>query len=213
MSFTPNLLTPTVVNYMVYTEDESEFLGTAQVTLPSLSFLTQEVRGSGIMGAITVPIIAELQSMQIQLQMMALSDQAYKIAEHKVQTLVLYEAQEHTNLSNYAMGIASVRHTMKIMTTQMDGGTLQPQSVSNPSINASVLYWKVERGDASESGSPDYTKIMELDPINYICFINGTDYAALVRNAMGKSSSSGGESGGSSGGESGGETGGENGGG
>ena len=199
MAFTPDLLTPTVVNYMVYTEDEKEFLGTAQVTLPSLNFMTQEVRGSGIMGAITVPIISELQSMQIQLQMMALSDQAYKIAEHKVQTLILYEVQENMNGATYAMDVSSVKHTMKIMTTQMDGGTLQPQSVSNPNINASVLYWKVER---------DGTKIMELDPINYICFINGTDYATKIRTAMGKSGSSGGESGGSSGGESGGESGG-----
>ena len=185
MSFTPDLLTPTVVNYMVYTEDEKEFLGTAQVTLPSLNFMTQEVRGSGIMGAITVPIISELQSMQIQLQMMALSDQAYKIAEHKVQTLILYEVQENMNGSTYAMDVASVKHTMKIMTTQMDGGTLQPQSVSNPNINASVLYWKVER---------DSAKIMELDPINYICFINGTDYATKIRTAMGKNGSSGGTS-------------------
>lgn len=186
MAYTPDLLTTTVVNYMVYTEDEKEYVGTAQVTLPTLSFPTQEVKGSGIMGAITVPIISQLQSMQVQLQMLALSDQAYKIAEHKVQTLVLYEVQENTNLSSYAMGLASVRHTMKIMTTQMDGGTLQPQSVSNSNINASVLYWKVERADVPTSGSPAYVTIMELDPINYICNINGTDYAAQVKTAMGK---------------------------
>ena len=178
--YTPDLLTTTVVNYMVYTEDEKEYIGTAQVKLPSLNFPTQEVKGSGIMGAITVPIISQLQSMQLQLQMMTLSDQAYKIAEHKVQTLVLYEVQENINTQNYAMDVSSVKHTMKIMTTQMDGGTLQPQSVSNPDISASVLYWKVER---------DGTKIMELDPINYICFINGTDYATEIRTAMGKGGS------------------------
>ena len=192
MAFTPDLLTTTVVNYMIYTEDEKEYVGTAQVTLPSLTFPTQEVKGSGIMDAINVPILSQLNSMQVQFQMLALSDQAYKLAEHRVQTVVLYEVQQNTNLTSYEMGAASVKHTMKIMATQMDGGTLQPQSVSNSNINASVLYWKVERGDATESGSPDYTKIMELDPINYICFINGTDYAALVRNAMGKSGSGGG---------------------
>ena len=178
MSYTPDLLTTTVVNYMIYTEDEKEYIGTAQVTLPTLAFPTQEVKGSGIMGAITVPIISQLNSMQIRLQMLTLSDQPYKIAEHKVQTLVLYEIQENINTQNYAMDVSSVKHTMKIMTTQMDGGTLQPQSTSNSNINASVLYWKVER---------DGTKVMELDPINYICYINGTDYATKIRTAMGKS--------------------------
>ena len=179
MAFTPDLLTTAVVNYMIYTEDQKEFIGTAQVTLPSLTFPTQDVKGSGIMGAINVPILSQLNSMQVQFQMLALSDQAYKLAEHKVQTIELYEVQQNANLSTYAMNVASVKHTMKIMTTQMDGGTLQPQSVSNPNINASVLYWKVER---------DGAKIMELDPINYICFINETDYATKIRTAMGKSS-------------------------
>ena len=191
MAYTPDLLTTTVVNYMIYTEDEKEYIGTAQVTLPTLAFPTQEVKGSGIMGAITVPIISQLNSMQIQLQMLTLSDQPYKIAEHKVQTLVLYEIQENINTQNYAMDVSSVKHTMKIMTTQMDGGTLQPQSTSNSNINASVLYWKVER---------DSTKVMELDPINYICYINGTDYATKIRTAMGKSG--GGSGGGSEGGGS-----------
>lgn len=179
MAYTADLLTPTVANYMIYTEDESEFVGAAQVTLPKLSFMTQEVRGSGIMGAITVPIISELQAMQIQIQMLTVSDQAYKLAEHKAQTLTLYEVQQNVDLTNYQMGVASVKHTMKIMTTGMDGGTLQPQSTSNANIEASVLYWKVER---------DGTKIMELDPINYICFINGKDYATEIRTAMGKAS-------------------------
>ena len=172
-------LTPTVVNYMMY-EGTEEFVGIAQITLPTLSFMTQEVRGSGLMGAINVPIISELQSMQIQLQMMTLTEQGIHLMEHRIHDWEFREVQQTIENTTAEHDVVDVKHVMKVFPISMDGGTLQPQSVSNPNITASVFYWAEYR---------DGVKVLELDARNYICFINGKDYAAKIRKAMGKGGS------------------------
>ena len=168
-------LTPTVVNFKMYDQEE-DFVGIAQITLPTLSFMTQAVRGSGIMGEINVAIISELQSMQVQLQMLTLTEQGIKLMEHKIHTWEFREVQQTIDGTTGEHDVVDVKHVMRIFPISMDGGTLQPQSVSNPNITATVFYWAEYR---------DGVKVLELDPLNYICFINGVDYAAKIRKAMG----------------------------
>lgn len=169
-------LSTTVINYAAY-EGETEYLGIAQVTLPKLSFMTQGVKGSGIMGEIDVANIAELESMQIQIQMLVTTAQSVQMMEHRIHDWEFREVQQSIDGATGTHKVTGVKHVFKAFPVSMDGGTLKPQSTSDPTITAAVYYWAMYR---------DGVKVLELDPLNYICFINGTDYAANVRNAMGK---------------------------
>ena len=57
------------------------------------------------------------------------------------------------------------------------GGTLAPASAADASGEYAVRYWATY---------VDGQKIREIDPMNSICIINGVDYLADVRKALGK---------------------------
>lgn len=163
-----------VVEVEMY-EDATKYLGVAQVTLPSVQFPTQDISGAGIMGQISAVMFPEVNPMQIQIQMLTMSKEAFSIAEPRMHTWTFREIQSSVNPANSAHGYASVKHVIHGVPTSMEGGTLRKLSTSDASITATVYYWK-----QFHNGNP----VLEIDPLNYICNINGTDYAAALRAAL-----------------------------
>ena len=53
----------------------------------------------------------------------------------------------------------------------------EPATPANGSGEYAVRYWATYL---------EGKKVRELDPLNFICYINGTDYLAAVRKALGK---------------------------
>ena len=170
----PNI-SHSVINYKMF-EGTNEYVGMAQVTLPSLQFMTANVRGAGIAGEIEAVLIGQMQAMQIQFQMLTLSKQAIDLAEPRDHTWEFHEAQQNFDTARHAHAPEHVKHVIIARPKQMDGGTLQPQSASSPNITASVSYWAEYRNGE---------KVLELDPAGYICYFNGVDYLEPVRAALG----------------------------
>lgn len=169
-------MNPAVIHCEMYEGDE-QYVGIAQVTLPSLQFMTQEVAGAGIMGRITVPLIAQVNAMQIQIQMLTLSRQGVQLAKHELHTWEFRELQQRVDTVTKAHSVESVKHVIKAFPTGMDGGTVQPHSTSSPNITAAVHYWATYRNGVKE---------LEIDPGNYICYMDGRDYGEEIRTALGR---------------------------
>ena len=70
----------------------------------------------------------------------------------------------------------SVKHTFVVVPKTLTGGSVAPAAPTDGSGTYSVLYWK-------EVINGVVTK--ELDPVNFKCVINGIDYLADVRKALG----------------------------
>lgn len=171
-----NNINPAVINYTMF-EDSTEYVGLAQVTLPSLQMITQAVRGAGLAGEIETVLIGQMQAMTVQIQMLTLTKQGIDLMEQRVHTWEFREAQQQVNGQTGMHSVEEVKHIMRTFPKQMDGGTLQPQGTTNPNLAAAVYYWAEYR---------DGKKVLELDPFNYICYINNHDYLADVRKALGK---------------------------
>lgn len=169
-------INPAVINYAVY-EGSEEYVGQSQVTLPSLQMITQTVKGAGIAGEIETVLIGQMRAMELQMQMLVMTKSVIKLAEQRIHDLELREAQQVVDATTGNHSVEAVKHVFKVFPKQLDGGTLQPQSTSNANIAWAVYYWAEYR---------DGVKVLELDPINYICYINGTDYLEPVRRALGK---------------------------
>ena len=56
------------------------------------------------------------------------------------------------------------------------GGSVAPAAPSNGSGEYAVRYWATYI---------DGKKVREVDQLNFICYVNGTDYLADVRKALG----------------------------
>ena len=166
----------TVIDYTMY-EDSTEFIGLAQVTLPDLSFLTQTVSGSGLAGEIEVPIIGQMSAMEMSVQFLVRTDLTDMATTPVTHIWELREAQQVLAADSADTSVTTLKHVIKAVPKSSSGGTLKPASTSDPDVTASVVYWATYR---------DGEMVMELDPINYICYINGEDYLEPVRSALGK---------------------------
>ena len=70
------------INFNVYNATDNELLFCATVDLPELSFLTDEVSGSGIMGKYESPTQGSLDSMKVTLNYRTIDSSALRMLKH-----------------------------------------------------------------------------------------------------------------------------------
>ena len=148
-----------VINYAIY-EDATEYLGTTEVTLPDLEYMTEELSGAGIAGNFRTVTAA-----------------AVKLMEPRVHRIDLRVAQQRMNLRTSANEITGVKHIMKVKPKKTALGKVAAASTADVSGEYAVSYYAMYM---------DGSKVTEIDPLNFICIINGKDYLKDVRKALGK---------------------------
>ncbi|MBO7404521.1 MAG: phage major tail tube protein, partial [Clostridia bacterium] len=73
--------------------------------------------------------------------------------------------------------VTSIKHVYVITGKSYTPGSFAPQSNANGSGEYAVRYWAIyENGE----------KVAEFDPLNGKCLIDGVDYLAPVKAALGK---------------------------
>ena len=158
-----------VINYAIY-EDATEYLGTTEVTLPDLEYMTEELSGAGIAGNIEEIIIGHLNAMTTTFNFRTVTAAAVKLMEPRV-------AQQRMNLRTSANEITGVKHIMKVKPKKTALGKVAAASTADVSGEYAVSYYAMYM---------DGSKVTEIDPLNFICIINGKDYLKDVRKALGK---------------------------
>lgn len=171
----PNI-NQSIISFAAY-EDGDEFLGLVKINLPDLKFLTQTISGAGIAGNMEHPVLGHVDSMTLGISFSSATDAASSLCEPRPHTISLRVAEQYENIAKGKLGVTDIKHTFTILPKTIKGGSVAPASSSDASGEYAVHYWK-EKIDGS------VTK--EIDPANYICRINGTDYLKDVRKALGK---------------------------
>lgn len=165
-----------IVNYDVY-EDSNRYDGTASVTLPDVAFLTQSLSGAGIGGNIEAVVAGHIEAMTLTMTFRTIQEEAISLTEPRRHQIELRASQQDENTVRGTLEQQSIKHTMIVIPKKLSGGQLAPHSTANASGEYAVRYWAMYI---------DGEKKLELDPLNYICMINGTDYLASVRKALGR---------------------------
>ena len=165
-----------VINFAVY-EDSTEFVGLAKVTLPDLTALTQSISGAGIAGNVESVLLGHFEAMTLGLSFRNTTKQVIRLAEPRRHNIDLRIAQQDENTVKGAIETRSVKHVLAVIPKSTKGGTVAPASPTDGSGEYAVRYW---------SNYIDGKKVLEIDPLNFICYINGVDYLAPVRKALGK---------------------------
>ena len=156
-----------IINFKVY-EDSVEYVGMAQATLPDLTALTQSISGAGIAGNVEAVILGHFDAMTLGLNFRTVTAQSVKLSEPRRHTIDLRVAQQDEDVA--------VKHIFVVIPKSDKGGTVAPASPSNGSGEYAVRYWATYI---------DGKKVREIDPLNFKCEINGVDYLAPVRTALG----------------------------
>lgn len=164
------------VNFAVY-EGANEFLGMAEVTLPEFTTLAEEIQGAGIAGNLNAAYVGHLEAMTLGLNFRSVTKSAIKLMEPVSHQIEMRAAQQKTNNVSGRKEIETVKHVAVVTPIKYAPGKLAPASPTESSGEYSVSYYALFINGE---------KLIEIDIINFIYFVNGVDYLEDVRKALGK---------------------------
>ncbi|MBR1645185.1 MAG: phage major tail tube protein [Selenomonadaceae bacterium] len=164
-----------VINYEIFI-DGGRCLGTASVELPELQYMTQTIKGAGIAGEYEAPTLGHLQSLEMKLTFRALFESPISLLEQKA---VMLSARGAIQKYDSATG------TLKPLPVRIDArgrvkggamGKFEPSELTDTEITfeCDVISVKVNN-----------IELFMHDKMNFINRVNGTDYLAPVRAALG----------------------------
>jgi hypothetical protein len=165
-----------VINFAVY-EDGTEYMGMAKATLPDVTMLTQSIAGAGIAGNVEAVIAGHVDTMSLTLNFRTMTEQSMRLSEPRRHTIDLRVAQQEEETVSGTIVIKPVKHILVVVPKKDAGGSIAPASPSDGSGEYAVRYWATYI---------DGKKVREIDPINFIHIVNGIDYLAGVKTALGK---------------------------
>ncbi len=165
-----------VINFAVY-EDSVEYIGMASVTLPNLSSIVQTLSGAGIAGNVETPVLGHYDVMSMSLNFRTTTEQSVRLSEPRRHNIDLRVAQQIEDTVAGEVKVQRVKHILVVFPKTETGGSISPANPTNGSGEYSVHYWATYI---------DGAKVREIDPLNFICEVNGVDYLADVRKAIGK---------------------------
>ena len=166
----------TVIGFAVY-EDANEYMGVSEVTLPEISNMTEEISGAGIGGKIESVILGAIEAMTLSLNFRTVTNNAIKLHEPRQHQIDLRAAQQEKDTTSGTTNVVQVKHMLTITPKKLNPGKVATASAAEVSGEYAVSYYATYI---------DGKKKLEIDPLNYIYYVNGTDYLAPVRKALGK---------------------------
>jgi len=164
------------IDFEVY-EGKKNFIGVASAVLPNINFLTQQITGAGISGNIEAVLIGMVDAMALTLNFRSATDAAVSLMSPKKHTVELRVAEQYWDTVNQEKHVFADKYVMTVIPKNFNPGNVAPASAADVSGEYSTYYY---------AGFRDGQKLWEIDPFNYICIIDGVDYMADVRKALGK---------------------------
>lgn len=165
-----------IINFAVF-EDGVEYLGMADATLPEITNLTQEISGAGIGGNIETVVIGHLAAMSMMLTFRTVTEAAIRLAEPRIHKIDLRSAQQSQNTRTGILETNSMKYIVHLRPKKFAAGKLAPASAADTSGEFAVSYYSLWKNGI---------KRIEIDPINFIYYMNDRDYLKEVRRALGK---------------------------
>lgn len=164
-----------LINYRVY-KDSTDYIGLADVTLPTLEAMTETVSGAGIAGEVDSPTLGHYGSMETVLNWRTLEKTNMGLAAPNGVQLDMRGAQQVYDSSAGKYVVRPVKVVVVGIPKNTELGKLEVGTTTDTANTLETTYLKVDI---------DGETVLEYDKYNYICNIAGTDYLADVREALG----------------------------
>lgn len=166
------------VQYAVYdrSSGSATFVeDTTSLTRPSLEMLTDTISGAGILGEIDMPTLAQLASMTYEIGLRRENPNAVKLFEQKTQELEVRWVTDMVDSATGNSSISSNKDIVKGRPKSLEGGTIENNAAQDGNLILEVFYLKHIQ---------DGVTLIEIDKLNNVFIVNGTDYAQQIRDAI-----------------------------
>ncbi|MEK4247100.1 phage major tail tube protein [Psychrobacillus sp. FSL K6-2684] len=170
-----NTIPEKVVNFNVYSDVEKLIGVAGEVTMPDFEAMTETISGAGILGEYESATPGHFSSQSIEIPFRTISDSSFRFLENKGQTIVLRAAQQSYDVAGGKTSVRPLKITIKGTSKGLNLGKVAVGAPTETTATIEILYIKIQ-----ENG----TTLLELDKLNFIYVINGTDLLEDVRNAI-----------------------------
>lgn len=168
----PNLLTDAAI-YI----DGNVLIGTGSVELPAIELATESIAGLGIAGELDAPVLGHTKSMSLSITWNTCNESAVRLLEPKAHQLEVYASIQSYDASSGEYVHKPLKVVVKGSPKKGTIGKVEPGKKMDAETELELLYLKVWL---------DGKDAIEVDKLNYIYAINGTDYLATIRSNLGK---------------------------
>lgn len=170
-----NKISEKLTNYACYLEGDQR-LGTVDVELPTLEGLTETVKGAAIAGEVDLPALGQYASMTVKLNFRTLDVPSIRLAKQKLHALDFRGSQQVLNAGTGEYENQSVKVSVRAMPKTVEAGKFEAGTPTETANEFEVVYFKIEIGGK---------RILEIDKLNFIAFIDGEDQLEEVRKNLG----------------------------
>lgn len=164
-----------VNNYSIWFNG-NRFIGMADVTMPNLANMTDELKGAGLGGVINFPVAAHYNDWTLSLNFHTITREGCELMRQDGMKIEARAGMQYLDPGPYRLVIGAWRFVMAILPHGFDLGKLEVGAKQPNAISVTVTYIK-----ALLNGE----EIFEKDKINLIDRVLGIDYGAPIRSAIG----------------------------
>ena len=170
-----NKIQERLTNFRVYL-DGTDLLGVADVTLPDIEALSDTVKGAGIAGEVDSPILGHYGSISMSLNWRTLTENTMKLAKPKAHHLELRGSVQVYDASAGAYSVVGQKIVVKAVPKKIGLGKMDVAAAQDSSSEFECNYIKIILNGVDK---------LEIDKYNFICVIDGEDFLAETRTALG----------------------------
>jgi len=164
------------INLEIY-ENDVNLLGVAKVQLPSIAYPCVTISGAGMMGEMEIPLYGMVNTMTLTIDWLTPHGDAVRLMSPKKHQLDMRVAEEYWDVEQAEVGLWADKYVVIVRPKNASPGTVAPMGNADTSGEYAVYYFAAYR---------DGKQLWEVDKRSMKCVIDGVDYMAPVRKALGK---------------------------
>lgn len=170
-----NKMAEKLINFRVYNEGQ-DLLGVADVDLPDIESMTDTVKGAGIAGEVDSPTLGHYAAMSCTINWRTATKAAVSLIKPKAHQIELRGAVQVYDSALGTYDTVAQKFVLKAVPKKLGLGKLDVGVTQGTSSEFEITYIKILL---------DGKEVFELDKYNYICKIDGEDFLAGTREALG----------------------------
>lgn len=163
------------INYRCF-KDGNQLLGVTTVELPSLEAMTETISGAGIAGEMDIPVMGQFGPISCTLNFSAVTKSQVLLLAPEQHNLVLRASiQKHDSNTGQVINVP-LRYEITGRNKSVTPGTMAVAKPTEGSVELEVIAIAFFENNEER---------FEIDKLNSIFRVDGTDYLAGVRNDIG----------------------------
>lgn len=172
-----NQIPERLINFNVYGDDNTLY-GVATVELPTLTAMTDTIKGAGIAGEVESPVLGHFASMTTKITWRTIEAAALTLSRQEAHAVEVRGSQQVHDAANGKYSTVAVRASMRIVPKTVTLGTFEPGATTGTEQEFEVLYIKLYVGGK---------EVCEIDKYNFISKFGDTNALDSVRSDLGLS--------------------------